>query len=57
MGDDDDEDCQHVFSLEQVLIDATGARLEHRCRECGTVSYEASRTDVDRPDRGGLTGT
>lgn len=52
MGDDDDEDCQHVFSLEQVIVDATGARLEHRCRECGTVSYEASRTD-----RGGLTGT
>lgn len=46
MGDDDDASCvEHVWELQQVIADETGARLVHECVRCGAVEYEASRSD------------
>lgn len=56
MPDDDDLDCPgHDWQLVEVLADASGARLVHRCALCPAVSYEPSRSDGDQV--GTLTGT
>lgn len=56
MPEDDDEDCPgHAWRLRSVVVGAAGAGMAHECERCGTVTYEASRAELD--GRGGDAGT
>lgn len=46
MGADDDADCaEHDWVLQQMQVDASGARMVHECVDCGALSYEPSGQD------------
>ncbi|CAI9417332.1 hypothetical protein HIDPHFAB_02993 [Nocardioides sp. T2.26MG-1] len=46
VGMDDDEDCTHVFDLEEVVATPRGADQVLVCQLCGTPVYEPGQAAV-----------
>ena len=46
VGLDDDEDCAHVFELQQLHPTPTGMQRVNVCRLCGTPAYDPGQAAI-----------